>query len=86
MTRVALWVMLGALLVGMGITTAGWAAAAAPSWGVVDMDRVAGEYRGMQELNQQFQDFQREQERDLQEQHKARLLFEEERFFKSRQA
>lgn len=77
MRQVLLIVAMGALL-ALG-TGAGWCAAAeAPKLGVVDMDRVAGEYRAMQEMNQQFQDFQRDQEQQLRERHVTRMLSEAE--------
>jgi outer membrane protein len=65
---------------GLAWTVPAWAGAVEmPKFGLVDMDRVADEYRQMHELNQQFQDFQRDQERQLQEKHKIRLLTEAER-------
>jgi outer membrane protein len=74
-----IWGTLGALIIGAASAAPASAAAAeTPRFGVVDMDRVAGEYRQMHELNQQFQDFQRDQERQLQERHKTRLLTEAE--------
>lgn len=79
MKRLTACVTLGAALLSMAMVGPCWAAAAAPSWGFVDMDRVGAEYRGMQELNGQFQQFQMEQERQLREQHTTRLLFDEER-------
>lgn len=57
---------------------AGAAPAPAPVWGVVDMDRVSAEYKGMQSLNAQFQDFQRQQEEQIQRRQRARLLSDEE--------
>ena len=78
MKRAVFWLTAGALLVGVTAGAPGWAASPG-NWGVVDMDRLAAEYRGMQDLNQQFQEFQREQERQLQEVHKSRLLADEER-------
>ncbi len=56
-----------------------WAAEPAPSWGVVDMERVAAEYRGMHELNRQFQEFQREQDELLDTRYKTRALYAAER-------
>jgi len=79
MKRLTACVTLGAALLSMAMVGPCWAAAAALSWGFVDMDRVGAEYRGMQELNGQFQQFQMEQERQLREQHTTRLLFDEER-------
>jgi len=49
------------------------------TWGVVDMDQVASRYGKMQELNQEFQDFQREQEQRLAQEHTTRLLDDVER-------
>jgi Skp family chaperone for outer membrane proteins len=73
-----------ALSAGLVAVAGGSAAAAAaapastPSWGVVDMDRVSGEYKGMQVLNQQFQEFQKQQEGQVQRHQKNRLLFDDE--------
>jgi len=79
MRQVVLVVALGAVLAGMA-TAAGWCAVAAPpKLGVVDMDRVAAEYGQMADLNQQFQDFQRDQEQQLSERHKTRMLTDAER-------
>jgi Skp family chaperone for outer membrane proteins len=50
----------------------------ASQFGVVAASRIGKEYTKMQELDQQFQDFQREQEARLQQQHKTRLLFDDE--------
>jgi len=79
MKRLTACVTAATALLSMAMVGSCWAAAAAPSWGFVDMDRVAADYRGMQELNDQFQQFQMEQERQLREQHATRLLFDEER-------
>jgi len=79
MKRLTACVIVAGALLSIAMAGAGWAAASAPNWGLVDMDRVAAEYRGMQELNDQFQQFQMEQERQLREQHATRLLFDEER-------
>jgi len=43
------------------------------------MERVAAEYRGMHELNRQFQEFQREQDELLDTRYKTRALYAEER-------
>jgi Skp family chaperone for outer membrane proteins len=56
-----------------------WSADQAANCGVVDMERIRAEYRQMQELNQEFQQFQWEQDRQLQERHKTRMLTDEER-------
>ena len=75
MKRVVIWGALGALIVGLASALPASAAAAeAPKIGVVDMERVAAEYRQMQDLNQQFQEFQRKQEQQLQDEHHPRLL------------
>lgn len=75
----AFWVTLGALLAAGVVCGPLWAAEPGASWGVVDMDRVAAEYRGMHELNQQFQEFQREQDELLDTRYKTRALSDEER-------
>lgn len=64
-----------------GVTLLAPAPAAAPAgqWGVVDTERVAADYEGMVELNVQFQQFQREQETELERQHKTRMLSDDER-------
>jgi Skp family chaperone for outer membrane proteins len=56
-----------------------WPEDEAPKWGVLDMVRVRAEYRQMRELNQEFQQFQWEQDRQLQERHKTRMLTDTER-------
>jgi Skp family chaperone for outer membrane proteins len=79
MKRLTACVTVGAALLGMAMVGSCWAAAA-PSWGFLDMDRgVAAYYRVLKDLNDQFQQFQMEQERQLREQHTTRLLFDEER-------
>jgi len=80
MRGVRAWAVAAVLAMAMAGALPAWAGAVEmPKFGVVDMDRVADEYRQMRELNQQFQDFQRDQERQLQEKHKTRLLTEAER-------
>jgi hypothetical protein len=85
MKGMGFWMVLGAASVVLGACGATvacgpvWAADAAASWGVVDTARIEEEYRGMQELNQQFQDFQREQELQLETRHNTRVLDDEER-------
>lgn len=56
-----------------------WSAGEAMGWGVVDMERIRAEYRQMEKLNQEFQEFQWEQDRQLQEKHKTRMLTDTER-------
>jgi len=70
--------LIGALA---GVTLLAPARAAAPAaqWGVVDTDRVAADYDEMTALNAQFQQFQREQETELEQQHKTRMLNDDER-------
>jgi Skp family chaperone for outer membrane proteins len=63
-------------LLSMGTTSA---EDGALRWGVLDMVRVRVEYRQMQELNQEFQQFRWEQDRQLQERHKTRMLTDAER-------
>lgn len=79
MRRILLGLALSAGL-GVGIAPAALAGAAAPAppWGVVDMDRVSGEYKGMQILDQQFQEFRKQQEAELDRRQKNRLLFDDE--------
>jgi Skp family chaperone for outer membrane proteins len=79
MKRVLLCLALGAAFVGFARSMPAWAEADRPKWGVIDMERVAVEYQEMQRLNQEFQDFQRNQEIELQEQHTTRLLTDAER-------
>ncbi len=79
MKRVFLCLALGAAFVGFASSMPALAEADGPKWGVIDMGRVAIEYREMQTLNQRFQDFQRNQEIELQEAHTTRLLTDGER-------
>ncbi len=80
MRRAVVCLALGAALAGFVTSRPAWAAEAdGPKWGVVDMDRVAAEFQEMQRLNQEFQSFQRNQERQLQDRHKTRLLTDPER-------
>jgi len=80
MKRVVIWGVLGALILGFASAVPASAAAAeTPKFGIVDMTRVAAEYRQMQDLNQQFQDFQQKQEQQLQQKHATRLLTDAER-------
>ena len=79
MKRVFLCLALGAAFVGFARSMPAWAEADGPKWGVIDMERVAVEYQEMQRLNQEFQDFQRNQEIELQEKHTTRLLTDAER-------
>jgi Skp family chaperone for outer membrane proteins len=55
-----------------------WAAAPAPTIGVVDMDRISREYKAMQELNRQFQDFQKQQEAQLERRKRIGMLNDQE--------
>lgn len=68
-----------ALFLCLGAAAAASAAEAPPSVGVVDLAQIRAEYEGLRQLNQQFQDFQAEQQQQLEQQHKARLLSDEER-------
>jgi len=79
MKRVFLCLALGAAFMGFAMSMPAWAEADGPKWGVIDMERVAVEYQEMQKLNQEFQDFQRNQEIELQGQHTTRLLTDAER-------
>jgi len=79
MTRLGLGVALSAcVLMAFAARPAAAGAAGAAGIGVVDMDRVSGEFRGLQLLNQQFLDFQKEQETQLQRRQNSRLLSDEE--------
>lgn len=68
-----------ATLVLLGALGAAWSAEASPTIGVVDMERIANEYREMQRLNTQFQGFVRGQEQKLERHHTARMLRDDER-------
>ncbi len=68
-----------ALLACLSALSSAPLAAQSPSVGVVDMERVAAEYRAMQQLNRQFQDFQRQQETLLQRHQRAQMLADSER-------
>jgi len=50
----------------------------APVIGVVDTERVQGEYKAMQVLNQQFMEFQRQQESQIIRRQKSRMLLDQE--------
>lgn len=79
MTRTIWLTTLIGALAGMMLLAPAHAAAPAGQWGVVDTERVAADYQQMAELNGQFQQFQREQETELERQHKARMLDDDER-------
>jgi len=79
MKRAALWLTLGSLATAIAVCGPIWAAEPAAGWGVVDMGRVATEYRGMRELERQFQEFQREQDQILDGRYKTRALYDDER-------
>ncbi len=70
---------LGIALAAIMVCGTVWAAETAPRLGVVDMDRIAVEYRAMQDLNQQFQQFQRSQDEALEARYKTRVLDDDER-------
>ncbi|MFB3883226.1 MAG: OmpH family outer membrane protein [Armatimonadota bacterium] len=79
MKRVVLWAAAAVAVVFAASAPSAWAAAAeAPKFGVVDMEQLGRDYRQMQELNQQFQDFQAEQESRLKQSYDTRLLTEAE--------
>ena len=65
----------GALVAGPGAAAA---AQAGISIGVLDTERVQGEYKAMQVLNQQFAEFQRQQEAQLIRRQKSRMLLDQE--------
>ncbi len=77
--RAALWLTLGSLATAIAVCGPIWAAEPAVGWGVVDMARVATEYRGMRELERQFQEFQRAQDETLDGRYKTRALYDDER-------
>ena len=79
MTRIVWLTTLIGICVGATLLAPAWAAAPAGQWGVVDTDRVAADYDEMTTLNVQFQQFQREQEAELEGQHKTRMLSDDER-------
>jgi len=73
----------GLIACALVLAAAGLAGAAAPqalayNVGVVDTDRVSGEYKGMQGLNQQFLEFQKQQESQIVRKQKSRMLFDQE--------
>jgi len=76
MRRVVLWAVGVLIIVSASSSLA--ASAEMPKFGVVDMEQLGRDYRQMQELNQQFQDFQAEQERRLKQTYETRLLTEAE--------
>ncbi|UCC67617.1 MAG: hypothetical protein JSV79_10920, partial [Armatimonadota bacterium] len=75
----ALRLTVSVLLMVIGVCGPIRAAESASGWGVVDMERISAEYRGMHELNRQFQDFQREQDELLEKRYKTRALRDDER-------
>jgi Skp family chaperone for outer membrane proteins len=77
--RSPLVLALAALSIALVATGTAWTQDQAPKWGVLDMVRVRAEYRQMQDLNQEFQQFRWEQDRQLQERHKTRMLTDTER-------
>lgn len=77
--RSLLLAVLAALSITICVPGVVWSADKAANWGIVDMERVRAEYRQMQELNEEFQQFQWEQDRQLQERHKTRMLTDGER-------
>jgi Skp family chaperone for outer membrane proteins len=79
MKRVFVGIALGAAALAAVTAAPAWSAAEAPKLGVVDMERVAAEYREMQTLNAQFQDFQRGQENELRQGHQTLMLTDAER-------
>lgn len=78
-TRIRVVLALTALVALTALSTAAASGVDVTKCGVVDMDRVAAEYREMRLLDQQFQDFQRDLDRQLQEKHKTRVLTDAER-------
>jgi len=83
MRHLVLGALLCAYLLGIcaGAAAAGGASAPTPAlnWGVVDMERVSMEDKGRQALTQQFQDFQKQQDAQLQRHQRTRTLLDEER-------
>jgi len=78
MRKVALGLAGMALMLALPGALAQGAAAQAPVWGYVDMEKLAGGYKAMQDLNQQFQEFRAQRDSELEQRHKARLLSDEE--------
>ncbi len=78
-TRIQVVLALMALVACTAVSMAAASGVDVTKCGVVDMDRVAAEYREMRVLDQQFQDFQRDLDRQLQETHKTRVLTDAER-------
>ncbi len=54
------------------------AAEAQAVWGYVDMEKLAAGYKGMQDLNQQFQTFAAQQDAQFEQRQKARMLSDQE--------
>jgi len=79
MKRAAVSAIVGALLTAIGTCGPTWAGEPGASWGVVDMDKVALDYRGMHELERQFQQFQQQQDEVWQTHYKTRVLYDDER-------
>ncbi len=80
MKRVVIWAALTTLIIGLACAAHASAAAAETiKFGVLDMDRVGSEYRQMQELNSQFQEFQQQQDQQLREKHITRVLTDAEK-------
>ena len=67
-----LWI--GAALLAAVLLAPGLAQAQQPAVGTVDTGRIATEYKGMQALNQQYNDFQREREQKLMDRQRVMML------------
>jgi len=67
-----LWI--GAALLVAVLLAPGLAQAQQPAVGTVDTGRIATEYKGMQALNQQYNDFQREREQKLMDRQRVMML------------
>ena len=67
-----LWI--GAALLAAVLLAPGLAQAQQPAVGTVDTGRIATEYKGMQALNLQYNDFQREREQKLMDRQRVMML------------
>ncbi len=79
MRRAVFCITLLALAAALPVGAARAAGSNPPVLAYVDMDKLSAGYKGMQDLNQQFQQFRAQKDAELERQHKARLLNDEER-------
>lgn len=66
----------GGVVLALLALTPGLVSAQQLAVGTVDTGRIAGEYKEMQQLNEQYSDFQRQQEQRLMERQKVMMLAE----------